>query len=32
LVNVPPNLRRLLELSGVLSLFRIQPTANAGGG
>jgi anti-anti-sigma factor len=29
LVNVPPNLRRLLDLSGVLSLFNIQPSTNA---
>jgi anti-sigma B factor antagonist len=32
LVNVPPNLHRLLELSGVLGLFRIQPMADADGG
>jgi anti-sigma B factor antagonist len=31
LVNVPRNLHRLLELSGVLDLFNIQPSANPGG-
>lgn len=30
LVNVPQNLRRLLEISGVLDLFRIQPSAAGG--
>lgn len=29
LTNVPPRLRRLLELSGVLSLFRILPSPRA---
>lgn len=31
LVNVPRHLHRLLELSGVLSSFRIQPSTNAAG-
>jgi hypothetical protein len=29
LIRVPLNLRRLLDLSGVLSLFRVQPSTDA---